>query len=51
MNLLARLRTLAGAQTFCAIRNYVSTARKHQLNALDALTQLHSERALLPGTS
>jgi hypothetical protein len=31
------LRTLAGAQHFCAIRSYLATAAKHDLNLLDAL--------------
>jgi transposase len=45
------LRTWAGAETFCAIRSYLSTARKQGINALDALTRLHNGRAWLPGTS
>lgn len=45
------LRTMAGAQMFCAIRSYLSTARKHGINALDALTQLHNGQTWLPGTS
>jgi len=45
------LRTWAGAEIFCAIRSYLSTARKHGINALDALTQLHNGRAWIPGIS
>lgn len=30
-------RTKTGAETFCAIRSYISTARKQGLNAIDAL--------------
>jgi transposase len=45
------LRTWHGAETFCAIRSYLSTARKHNLNALQALTQLHAGHTWLPRTS
>lgn len=45
------LRTMGGAQTFCAIRSYLSTTRKHGINALDALTMLHNGQTWLPGTS
>ena len=30
-------RTLTGAETFCAIRSYISTARKHGQNVIDAM--------------
>jgi len=45
------LRTLAGARQFCAIRSYLSTARKQGINALDALTRLHQDQAWMPATS
>jgi transposase len=45
------LRTFTGAETFCAIRSYLSTARKQGINALDALTRLHQDQAWLPATS
>jgi hypothetical protein len=45
------LRTWAGAETFCAIRSHLSTARKHGMNALAALTQLHNGRTWMPGTT
>jgi hypothetical protein len=32
-------RTLAGAQAFASTRSYISTARKHDVNVLDALRQ------------
>jgi len=30
-------RTRIGAETFCAIRSYISTARKHGVNVIDAI--------------
>jgi transposase len=45
------LRTFAGAATFCAIRSYLSTARKQGVNALDALTQLHQNQIWMPRTT
>jgi transposase len=45
------LRTWHGAATFCAIRSYLSTTRKHGVNALDALTQLHNGHTWLPETT
>jgi transposase len=45
------LRTWTGAETFCAIRSYLSTARKHGINALDALTRLHAGQTWLRGTN
>jgi hypothetical protein len=42
------LRTLAGAQQFCAIRSYLATAAKHGLNLLDALTCLAAGEPWLP---
>jgi hypothetical protein len=34
------LRTLAGAQQFCAIRSYLSTAAKHGRTVFDTLVML-----------
>jgi transposase len=45
------LRTFTGAETFCAIRSYLSTARKQGINALDALTQLHQDQTWMPRTT
>jgi len=41
-------RTLAGARNFCAIRSYVSTLRKHDLDILDGLRQLFEGQAWIP---
>ena len=45
------LRTWTGAEIFCAIRSYLSTTRKQGINALDALTSLHTGQVWLPQTS
>jgi transposase len=42
------LRTLTGAQQFCAIRTYLSTAAKHGLSFLDALTMLTEAHPWMP---
>jgi len=36
-------RTLAGAEAFCALRSYISTARKHHVGVLDALAQAFND--------
>jgi transposase len=41
-------RTLPGAQAFLAVRSYLSTARKHGLNALAVLRQLFNGAPWLP---
>ena len=42
------LRTLTGAQQFCAIRSYLSTAAKHGRNFFDTLVMLAEGRPWLP---
>jgi len=42
------MRSMAGAQAFCAIRSYLSTAAKHGIGMLDALTQAASRAAWIP---
>ncbi len=42
------LRTLLGAQQFCTIRSYLSTAAKHGHPMLNALTMLTEHRPWLP---
>lgn len=45
------LRTLAGAQHFCALRSYISTAAKHGRGMLEALVELTEGRPWLPAAS
>ena len=42
------LRTLSGAEQFCAIRSYLSTAAKHGRNLFDTLVMLAEGRPWLP---
>ena len=42
------LRTLTGAKQFCAIRSYLSTAAKHDMNFFDTLVMLAEGRPWLP---
>ena len=43
-------RTLDGAHIFCAIRSYISTARKHGLNAIDAIYNALRDQPFIPAT-
>jgi len=45
------LRTLTGAEQFCAIRSYLATARKHDTGFFHALTTLAQGRAWTPAIS
>ena len=45
------LRTLAGAQAFCATRSYLATARKHGSDYYNALIMLAEERPWIPATA
>ena len=42
-------RSLDGARAYCAIRSYISTMKKHDVNVLDGLRQLFDGHAWLPG--
>ncbi len=42
------MRSMAGAEAFCAIRSYLSTAAKHGTGKLDALTRAASGTAWTP---
>ncbi len=41
-------RTLEGAQIFCDIRSYISTARKQQVDVLDAITDAFLGKPFMP---
>jgi len=45
------LRTLTGAQQFCAIRSYLSTAAKHGMSFFDALVMLTEGRPWMPAAA
>jgi transposase len=42
-------RTRAGAETFCAIRSYISTVRKNGLNVIDAIYDALTGSPFVPG--
>lgn len=42
------MRTMTGAQQFCTIRSYLSTAAKHRLGFFDALVMLTEGRPWIP---
>ena len=41
-------RTRSGAETFCAIRSYISTVRKHGLNVIDAIYDALTGNPFIP---
>jgi len=43
-------RTRAGAETFCAIRSYISTVRKHGRNVIDAIYYALTGNPFIPCT-
>ena len=45
------LRTLTGAQQFCAIRSYLSTAAKHGPGVFDALLMLTKGQPWIPSAA
>lgn len=42
------MRTMTGANNFTTIRSYLSTARKHTINSLDALASIFTAKMWLP---
>jgi transposase len=45
------LRTLTGAEQFCAIRSYLATTAKHGLGLSEVPTRLTSRNPWLPSTA
>ena len=41
-------RTRSGAETFCALRSYISTSRKHGINVIDAIQQALAGHPFVP---
>lgn len=42
------MRSMTGAEAFCAVRSYLATAAKHHIGTLDAVTQAAAGTAWLP---
>jgi transposase len=47
---MSKLRSMTGAQEFCAIRSYLATAARHGISALDALTRAFQASPWIPET-
>ena len=45
------MRSMAGAETFCAIRSYLATASRHGISWLDALTRAAEGNPWIPDTT
>ena len=45
------MRSMTGAEAFCAIRSYLATASRHGVSWLDALTRAAEGRPWIPGTA
>jgi transposase len=45
------MRSMTGAEAFCAIRSYLATASRHGISWLGALTRAAGGRPWIPGTS
>jgi hypothetical protein len=42
------MRSMAGAEVFCAIRSYLATAARHGIGMLEALTRVAKGRPWIP---
>jgi hypothetical protein len=45
------MRSITGAEAFCAIRSYLATAAKHGIGMLDALTTAATGSPWIPGST
>jgi hypothetical protein len=45
------MRSMAGAETFCAIRSYLATASRHDIGWLEALIRAAEGDPWIPGTT
>jgi len=45
------MRSMKGAEAFCAIRSYLATAARHGITCLDALTRAAEGNPWIPGTT
>ena len=45
------MRSMHGAEVFCAIRSYLATATRHGIGWLDALTRAVQGHPRVPGTT
>ena len=45
------MRSMAGAEAFCAIRSYLSTTAKHGIGKLDALTRAATGAPWIPAAA
>jgi hypothetical protein len=45
------MRSMHGAEAFCAIRSYLATATRHGISWLDALTQAAAGTPWIPGAT
>jgi transposase len=45
------MRSMTGAEIFCAIRSYLATAARHGISALEALTRAAAGIPWIPGAS
>lgn len=45
------MRSMQGAETFCAIRSYLVSVARHSIGWLDALTYAAAGNPWIPGTT